>query len=256
MVARRCQQYVEPLSPAVNRGNDLHNTNSPSASVVTAVRNDLHMCPCTAFNSRVYYSRAAFISFKSFGLCGYYPRAATIRGWRLFEEIRKLPYCLWPCTECPSPIHPSIYLLIIMHASFDVEYLHMVLLLQFLFARKFGECIILKLQLFCCSLSIGARISIIVLFSSVQFAQQSSTSSLMHVLQHVRWLQASGIHKHTKTIFFSTGCSNIFDVMLTYHLEESVVDYQEGNTSLYELNCQPHLMFLYSLVQVVLIYSQ
>ena len=32
-----------------------------------------------------YYSRAAFISFKSFGLCGYYLRAATIWGWPLFE---------------------------------------------------------------------------------------------------------------------------------------------------------------------------
>ena len=28
------------------------------------------------------------ISFKSFGLCTYYSMVATIRGWRLFKEIR------------------------------------------------------------------------------------------------------------------------------------------------------------------------
>ena len=41
-----------------------------------------------ALTTRGYYSRVAFISFKSFGLCGYYLRAATIWGWCLFEELR------------------------------------------------------------------------------------------------------------------------------------------------------------------------
>ena len=51
-----------------------------------------------------YYSRAAFISFKSFGLCGYYLRVATIRGWRLFEEILyviKVDLQIsWFCCKC------------------------------------------------------------------------------------------------------------------------------------------------------------
>ena len=78
VAARRCQQHVQHLSPSVSRGNDSYNTNSPNASRVTVVRNHLHTCARAAFTSRGYYSRAAFISFKSFGLCGYYLRAATI----------------------------------------------------------------------------------------------------------------------------------------------------------------------------------
>ena len=62
------------------------NTNSPSSSVVTTIRNHLDTCACAAFTSRGYYSRAAFISFKRFTLCGYYSRAATIRGLHLFKE--------------------------------------------------------------------------------------------------------------------------------------------------------------------------
>ena len=79
MVARHCQEYAQPLSPAVSRGNGSYNTNSPSASVVTIIRNHSHTCACVAFTSRGYYSRTAFISFKSFGLCSYYLRAASIR---------------------------------------------------------------------------------------------------------------------------------------------------------------------------------
>ena len=61
-VARRCQKYAQPLSPAVSRGNDSYNTNSPSASVVTVI--------------------------KIIRICGCVPRllaAATIRGRRLFS---------------------------------------------------------------------------------------------------------------------------------------------------------------------------
>ena len=79
IVARHCQQYVQPLSPAVSRCNDSYNTNSPSASVVTIIRNHSHMCARAAFTSRSYYLRVAFISFKSFGLCGYYLRVVSIR---------------------------------------------------------------------------------------------------------------------------------------------------------------------------------
>ena len=79
IVARHCQQYVQPLSLAVSRCNDSYNTNSPSASVVTIIRNHSHMCARAAFTSRSYYLRVAFISFKSFGLCGYYLRVVSIR---------------------------------------------------------------------------------------------------------------------------------------------------------------------------------
>ena len=68
--------------------------------------------------------------------------ATTIRGRRLFRSrvsdcaailfeggvySKKYHTALWPCTECPFLIYPSIYLLTLVHASFDVEYLHMVL---------------------------------------------------------------------------------------------------------------------------------
>ena len=57
--------------PAVSGENRLCNTNSPSASVVIVIGNHLHMCAHAVFTSRSYYSRAVFIPFKSFGLCGY-----------------------------------------------------------------------------------------------------------------------------------------------------------------------------------------
>ena len=37
---------AQPLSPAVSRGNELYNTNCPSDSLVTIVRNYLCMCAC------------------------------------------------------------------------------------------------------------------------------------------------------------------------------------------------------------------
>ena len=61
MVARRCQQYAQPLSPAVIRGNDSYNTNRPSASVVTIIRNHSYTCASAVFTSCGYYSKAAFI---------------------------------------------------------------------------------------------------------------------------------------------------------------------------------------------------
>ena len=59
-VARRCQKYAQPLSPAVSHGNDSYNTNSPSASVVT-IRNHSHTCAPAVFTSRGYYLRVVFI---------------------------------------------------------------------------------------------------------------------------------------------------------------------------------------------------
>ena len=81
------QYYVQPLSPTVSSGNDLYNTNSPSASMVTVFRNHLDTCAHAVFTTCGNYSRAVFISTKSFGLCGHYLRAATIRRWHLFEKI-------------------------------------------------------------------------------------------------------------------------------------------------------------------------
>ena len=67
-VTRRCRLYTQPLSPAVSRGNDSYNKKRPSTSVVTVVTKHLYTCACVVFTSR-----------------GYYSRAATIRGWPLFE---------------------------------------------------------------------------------------------------------------------------------------------------------------------------
>ena len=67
--------HTQPLSPAVSRGNNSHNTNSPSTTVI---RNHSHRCAQAVFTSHGYYSMAVFISFESFRLCGYYSRAASI----------------------------------------------------------------------------------------------------------------------------------------------------------------------------------
>ena len=75
---------MQPLSPADQCGNDLYKTNSPNASMVTVVRIYLHTRVCAANTTHGYYLRAALFR-QSFRLCGYFSRAATIRGWRLFE---------------------------------------------------------------------------------------------------------------------------------------------------------------------------
>ena len=93
-------------------------TNSPSTSVVTVVRNHSYTCAHAAFTSHGYYSRAAFISFKSFGLCSYYSRAATIQGWHLFKEIqyvhvklqnKTVPLVSTPVLDYRSTYRASIY---------------------------------------------------------------------------------------------------------------------------------------------------
>ena len=95
-VARHCQWYAQPLSPAVSRGN---NTNSPSASMVTIFRNHLHMCARTSFTSDGYYSWAAFISFRTSD------GVATIRGWRLIEEKRYIHMYMHTCMHSRAHTH-------------------------------------------------------------------------------------------------------------------------------------------------------
>ena len=65
-----CQQFEQPFSPAVNRGNGSCITNSPSASLVAHV--------CSVYTSRSYYLRMVFISLRASnctatiqGLCDY-----------------------------------------------------------------------------------------------------------------------------------------------------------------------------------------
>ena len=62
-------------------GNEPYNMSSLSVSLVTVVRNYLHRCVCAACTSRGYYFKMAFILLRASN------RAATIRGWCLFEEI-------------------------------------------------------------------------------------------------------------------------------------------------------------------------
>ena len=87
-VDRRCQYSLLLLLSAVGMTR-ITQTVLALVSVVTVRRQKSfeHVC-AAAFTTRGYYWRVAFISFKSFGLCGYYSRPTTIRGRRLFEEIR------------------------------------------------------------------------------------------------------------------------------------------------------------------------
>ena len=69
----------------------MYNTNSPSASMVTIIRNHLHMCACAMCTSCGYYLRAAIYFIQELRIVqllfegGDYSRAATIQRWRLFE---------------------------------------------------------------------------------------------------------------------------------------------------------------------------
>ena len=69
-IVSHCQQYAQPLSPAVSCGNNSYNTNSPDASMVTI----FSMLCLLAVASRV-----EFLSFKRLGLCSYYSRATSIQ---------------------------------------------------------------------------------------------------------------------------------------------------------------------------------
>ena len=61
---------------------------------MTVIRNHLHTCVHAAFSNHGYYSRGAFISFKTFGLCGY-----SIWGRRPFKEIRYI----WKSDDLYNP---------------------------------------------------------------------------------------------------------------------------------------------------------
>ena len=60
--ARCCQWYAQLFNPAVSQGNDSYNTNSPSTSMVTVVRNCSHTCAHATYASHGYYLRVVFIS--------------------------------------------------------------------------------------------------------------------------------------------------------------------------------------------------
>ena len=86
---------MQPFSTAVSRGNELHITNSPSASSLIFVRNYSRMCVHVACTSRCYYSRVAFISLRA-SEC-----AATIQGQWLFEGgIYSKKYCRLSTSTC------------------------------------------------------------------------------------------------------------------------------------------------------------
>ena len=80
MIARCCQKYTQPLSPAVSRKNESYNMNSPSASMVTHQKLFSHVRVLHILSSG-YYLRAVFILFRASDC------AATISGRHLFEEI-------------------------------------------------------------------------------------------------------------------------------------------------------------------------
>ena len=92
---------------------EMTHINSSSASMVTVVRNHSHMCAHAAFTTRSYYMRVVFTLFKSFGLCGYYSRVATIRrkmvtqflhGCSMLENIEQV-CSVWNISLVPRP-HP------------------------------------------------------------------------------------------------------------------------------------------------------
>ena len=72
------------LSPAVSRGNDSYNTNS-----LRWLLSEIISTPCILAMAAI--PGQCFLFFvQSSQLCGYYLRAATIRGWSPFEEIQYL----------------------------------------------------------------------------------------------------------------------------------------------------------------------
>ena len=82
-------EHTQTLSPAVCCRNDSYNTNSPSTSVVTTVRNASHVCACpiylamaTIWGRRLFRSKASDCA----------ARVATIWGRCLFEEIQQFTF--------------------------------------------------------------------------------------------------------------------------------------------------------------------
>ena len=106
---RHCQQYAQPLSPAVSHGIESYNTNNSSASLVTIISNYSHTYACVTYTSHSYYLRTAFILLSASNY------AATIRGWRLFERsIYSKKYgilmcILLVCSFCDSKLKHIMY---------------------------------------------------------------------------------------------------------------------------------------------------
>ena len=70
---------MQLLSPVVSRGNELHNTNSPSASLLN-IRKIIRICVhALRILAEANYSKAAFISLEASN------SAATIQRWGLFK---------------------------------------------------------------------------------------------------------------------------------------------------------------------------
>ena len=90
MIARHCQQYAQPLSPAVSRANNACNTDNPSTSVVTVVRNYLQTCSHVMYTNRGYYSRAVFIFLRASDC------VAAIQGWCLFKKNTVVEFLTQP----------------------------------------------------------------------------------------------------------------------------------------------------------------
>ena len=86
MVARLCQQYAQPLSPAVSRGNDSYNTVPalawwPSSEIIHTSAHVLCLLAATTVRGWCSY----FI--QELQIVQLLFKAVTIRGWRLFKEI-------------------------------------------------------------------------------------------------------------------------------------------------------------------------
>ena len=80
---------TQPLSSAISLGEELYNTNSPSASPLTVILNYPHTCACALYTKPWLLFEGGVYFDQSFQFCCYYSIAATIREWRwhLFEVI-------------------------------------------------------------------------------------------------------------------------------------------------------------------------
>ena len=86
MVARRCQYSKRSLSVLLS----VVGTTCTTQIVLALAWWPLSQIICTCVCMPHWLAAATIrghITFKSFGLCGYYSRAATIQGWHLFKKI-------------------------------------------------------------------------------------------------------------------------------------------------------------------------
>ena len=94
--AQEGSKSIMPLSPAVSRRNDSYNTNSPSTSVVTIVKNHSHTCTrVTNRGWRLFRSELRIVQLLFEG--GDYLRPASIRRNTVFQEDVLPRYTKVPC---------------------------------------------------------------------------------------------------------------------------------------------------------------